>query len=344
MKIKSKLIFSLISLILVVGVLGIVSAEDSLENSIKGDKGLSYCSYNGQLQCKIYEGDPVKSIYNGELVEEYFVENITSVGARVSLNDYKKNSSQKLDLVLDEYISYDKTCAYKLKEVNLEQKYVLYQINCGFTGSKISSSYKFGDKSYCNISSNNEFSCVLYKGESIPEESKDENYNDKGLLIKIQELNNGIAKISIKADDKVNLVDIKVNEKYSINYNNLLFELKGISVEDNSITFLLTKSDYNLTSSPVISSDKSELNTNLGSSLCFSGACLSEDGKCIPIGVRSSGKFCSLNGDFQDYKKTDSVCENNFECDSNLCLDSKCISGSFLQKISNWFKKMFGED
>lgn len=69
------------------------------------------------------------------------------------------------------------------------------------------------------------------------------------------------------------------------------------------------------------------------------------DKKCYPFGYRKSGKFCSdENNQFAEQKKAKSSCENNFECSSNVCVSSQCVSEGLLQKILNWFKKIFGID
>ena len=66
------------------------------------------------------------------------------------------------------------------------------------------------------------------------------------------------------------------------------------------------------------------------------------DGKCYPFGYRKSGQFCSDSGKFIEQLKGDEICDNNFECSSNVCVDGQCISSGFLQKIIEWFKKLFG--
>ena len=65
------------------------------------------------------------------------------------------------------------------------------------------------------------------------------------------------------------------------------------------------------------------------------------DGKCYPFGYRKGGKFCTDEGAFKEQLKADAVCDNNFECSTNVCVDGKCISSGLIQKITNWFKKLF---
>jgi len=65
------------------------------------------------------------------------------------------------------------------------------------------------------------------------------------------------------------------------------------------------------------------------------------DGKCYPFGYRKSDKFCSDMGSFVDQSKGDEVCENNFECSSNICVSGKCVEEGLINKILNWFKRLF---
>jgi len=66
--------------------------------------------------------------------------------------------------------------------------------------------------------------------------------------------------------------------------------------------------------------------------------------KCYPFGYRKEGKYCSDEGAFKEQLKEDEKCENNFECSTNVCVDGKCISSGFIQKIISWFRKLFGAD
>ena len=85
---------------------------------------------------------------------------------------------------------------------------------------------------------------------------------------------------------------------------------------------------------------------------CFDDACISNnqsncngcelDGNCFDFGYRKDGKYCSENRAWVEQKPGNMDCDNNFECDSNVCVDGKCVSGNLIQKIISWFKKMFG--
>lgn len=71
--------------------------------------------------------------------------------------------------------------------------------------------------------------------------------------------------------------------------------------------------------------------------------CLSNN-TCFLVGVRKSGEFCSENGTFINQLKKDKSCENNFECQSNVCISEKCISQGLIDRILNWFRRLFGGD
>ncbi len=73
---------------------------------------------------------------------------------------------------------------------------------------------------------------------------------------------------------------------------------------------------------------------------CSSG-CLS-DGKCVDIGYRKSGTYCNESGQFTAQYNADEICDNNFQCGSNLCISGKCVSQGLFDKILSWFKNIFG--
>lgn len=75
--------------------------------------------------------------------------------------------------------------------------------------------------------------------------------------------------------------------------------------------------------------------------LCTSGC--NFDGKCYAFGYRKSGEYCSdIKGEFVRQKGAEEVCDNNFECDSNVCVSGQCVSQGFIQKVISWFKGIFG--
>lgn len=82
--------------------------------------------------------------------------------------------------------------------------------------------------------------------------------------------------------------------------------------------------------------DKCEIN----SEDCKYG-CMYE-GKCFPMGVRSNGNYCSDNLVMSSQLKSNEKCENNFECNSNVCVGGKCINQGLIEKIMKWFQALFG--
>jgi len=70
--------------------------------------------------------------------------------------------------------------------------------------------------------------------------------------------------------------------------------------------------------------------------------CVKED-KCFPIGYRTNEEYCSGEDEiFNMQKEPQNSCNNNFECDSNLCINDECVSGSLWAKFVRWFSKLFG--
>ena len=62
---------------------------------------------------------------------------------------------------------------------------------------------------------------------------------------------------------------------------------------------------------------------------------------CYPLGYRINKKFCANDYNLTPQLEENSKCENNFECQSNVCISDECISTGFIRKIINWFKNFF---
>jgi hypothetical protein len=75
----------------------------------------------------------------------------------------------------------------------------------------------------------------------------------------------------------------------------------------------------------------------------YCNGCLMDE-VCYPLGYRKDGKFCFDDFVFEDQKLEDSSCDNNWECESNLCLDNECVSGGLIRKVMNWLRNFFGSD
>jgi len=66
------------------------------------------------------------------------------------------------------------------------------------------------------------------------------------------------------------------------------------------------------------------------------------ENKCYQIGYRESGDYCSEEGSFIKQLESDELCENNFECGSNLCVSGECVNQGLLMRFLEWFKRFFG--
>lgn len=73
---------------------------------------------------------------------------------------------------------------------------------------------------------------------------------------------------------------------------------------------------------------------------CDEGCLLNET--CYPLGYRKDGSYCSDTLEFVKQLEDDVVCDNNFECESNLCVSGECLSQGLIQKIVSWLKSFFG--
>lgn len=106
--------------------------------------------------------------------------------------------------------------------------------------------------------------------------------------------------------------------------------------QENGTIFYITP---NVTSGPIEMPKENNLITQ--NSVICQGCELEK--KCYPYGYRKDSKFCSDSiSQFVEQKQADSSCENSFECSTNLCIDTQCVSSGFWQKILAWFKKLFG--
>jgi len=66
------------------------------------------------------------------------------------------------------------------------------------------------------------------------------------------------------------------------------------------------------------------------------------DNKCYPFGYRKDGTYCLDNSQFVVQLETGASCDNNFQCSSNVCVSGKCISPSLIDRILDWFRRLFG--
>lgn len=64
--------------------------------------------------------------------------------------------------------------------------------------------------------------------------------------------------------------------------------------------------------------------------------------KCVPVGYRTDEKYCTIDSEIVDQKEAENSCNNNFECSTNLCIDSQCVSSGVWQKFLKWLSRLFG--
>lgn len=64
--------------------------------------------------------------------------------------------------------------------------------------------------------------------------------------------------------------------------------------------------------------------------------------KCYPFGYRKAGKYCSEESIFVKQLDGKAVCENNFECITNLCVSDQCVTPTFIERFLNWLRRLFG--
>jgi len=62
---------------------------------------------------------------------------------------------------------------------------------------------------------------------------------------------------------------------------------------------------------------------------------------CYPFNYRLDKEYCSINGTFEIQLEAEASCNNDFECESNICIDNSCVSAGLWRKILNWFKSLF---
>ena len=141
--------------------------------------------------------------------------------------------------------------------------------------------------------------------------------------------------------------DLKIGEEINTNLEeDLCFSLSGLEeavcIKKLSEDFIILYKYFPETvihyPTNVTTTNQTQTNlTNENKGMCVG---CSLDDNCYQIGHRKSGNYCSEE-DFVEQKKGDESCENNFECVSNSCLDSKCIEAGFWTKFANWFRKLF---
>jgi hypothetical protein len=63
--------------------------------------------------------------------------------------------------------------------------------------------------------------------------------------------------------------------------------------------------------------------------------------ECESTGLRQLGKYCSFDKTWINQKAEEEICENNFECETNVCVDDVCISAGLFRRFLEWLKALF---
>ncbi|MFA5142241.1 MAG: hypothetical protein WC471_04695 [Candidatus Woesearchaeota archaeon] len=63
--------------------------------------------------------------------------------------------------------------------------------------------------------------------------------------------------------------------------------------------------------------------------------------KCLPFGIRTSGKYCDKSGDMILQNGKNVFCNNSYECVTNSCINNKCSAPGILRRFINWFGAKF---
>lgn len=86
--------------------------------------------------------------------------------------------------------------------------------------------------------------------------------------------------------------------------------------------------------------EKSIINPPESAEKTTCNTCL-KDEVCYPIGYRLESSYCAPDKAFHNQAKAGEVCQNNFECKSNVCVSGQCVSESLIRRIIDWFLKLF---
>jgi len=136
---------------------------------------------------------------------------------------------------------------------------------------------------------------------------------------------------------------------FSITYNGMSEQvlLNNKIVKDEQDSFVLSngvilRDAYRAASAPYAGVTFIATNPSVIEKEICAGCILEE--KCYPLGYRKNGMYCkeeSNGNEFELQKTAEVVCINNFECQSELCVEGSCVDIGFWGKILNWFKNFF---
>ena len=74
----------------------------------------------------------------------------------------------------------------------------------------------------------------------------------------------------------------------------------------------------------------------------YCDGCYTDYETCAPHGTRlDENQFCDIDRQIKSQKDETSKCNNNYECTTNLCINSQCLESGLVQKLLNWLRRFF---
>lgn len=179
------------------------------------------------------------------------------------------------------------------------------------------------------INANNALYCLLHDGESCNLTSGSVMYpEDSGISILVN--------------------FIVINEENPILSNaSITITSFGVSDDEDETNDNEEEGEDDESDDTFDNNDSNDEQEEENESQIFLGDCIGcvLNERCFSLGYRKglngSLFYCSEEG-FVEQKLAEESCDNHFECESNVCVSGKCIESGFLQRIINWFVRLFG--
>tara|TARA_Y100000310_G_scaffold331679_1_gene405692 strand:+ start:732 stop:3197 length:2466 start_codon:yes stop_codon:yes gene_type:complete len=111
-----------------------------------------------------------------------------------------------------------------------------------------------------------------------------------------------------------------------------------IEMEPNSVRLVILELKYICNNNNICDSELGETTENCPND-CDTGILEPE---CESTGLRQSGKYCSFDKTWIVQKVEEETCNNNFECETNVCVDDECISAGLFRRFLEWLRALFG--
>ena len=284
----------------------------------------SYCTPEGN--CTLYKGDTIVYPYSFEGQKEtlnFSIDNVFGIWSQNGKENVELNyaaGGYGTNLVAgqqyrmgDQLITMNEVSLNG--PINFQVSPITNSANCTFLNQTVDSGEKYAD-----------FSCSLggYLGNEIYVDSLNVSSRDVGSVV--FHMYNG------------NLFDVKsfpqkLNDLWSLPQTGSIKVLGFTPSQESSDGS--EKVIFEITGVHVPTTTQKEA----AASQCTNGCSL--NGNCYNFGYRINQTYCSQNG-FVNQLADNSVCQNDFECSSNVCINSQCVSSSVWNKFLNWFQNIFG--